>query len=74
MTAGAAFHPGKSILKDTAVKILIDYFFYMGSQVSVFLAEISIIGSFELLIIVFDALVVMAILGFSPSALFCALA
>ena len=72
--ACTAFHTSKTIMENTTVQILIDYFFYMRSLISIFFAEISLIGSFKLLIIVFDALVVMAILGFSPSVLFCALA
>jgi len=31
MIAVAALYPGKSIMKDSTVKILIDYFFYVRS-------------------------------------------
>jgi len=70
MTAGAAFDPGKSIMKDSAVKILIDHFFYVRPQISIFLAEISVIYSFKFLIVVFNTLVIRSVLGFSSSVLF----
>ena len=72
MTALAS-DTSESIMQYSAIKVLVYYFFYMGSQVSIFLAEISIIGSFELPIVVFDALVVWAVLGPSSSVLFCVL-
>jgi hypothetical protein len=31
MTAATAFYPGKPIMEYTTVKILVYYFFYMGS-------------------------------------------
>jgi hypothetical protein len=72
MITALAFHPSKSIMQDSTIEILKNDFFYMGSQVSILLAEILIVCSFKLLIIVFYALIVWTILGFSPSVLFCA--
>ena len=72
MTAAATLNSGKSIMKDTAVQILVYYFFYMGPQVAVFLAESSVICSLKLLIVVFYTLVIWSGLGLSPSVLFSA--
>jgi len=72
MIAFSTFYPGKAIMQDSAIKVLKNDFFYMGSQVPILLAEIFIIRSFKFLIIVFYTLVVWTILEFSPSILFCA--
>ena len=63
-------YPGKSIMENTTVKILVYYFFYMGSQVTVFLAELPIIRSLKLFIIVLYAAVIRSMLGLSSSVLF----
>ena len=69
MVAVPALYTGKAVMKNPAVQILIDYFFYMGSQVSIFFIKISLIGSLEFLVAIFDALVVRTVLGFSSSIL-----
>ena len=70
MTAATALNSGKSIMEYAAVQILVYYFFYMGPQVAVFLAEFPIIRSLKLFIIVFYAAVIRSVLGLSPSVLF----
>ena len=66
----SAPYPGTPIMEYAAVQILVYYFFYMGPQVTIFLAESSIIRSLKLFIIVFYAAVIGGVLWFSPSVLF----
>jgi len=72
MLTAAAFYPGKAIMKNTTVKILVYYFFYMRTQITVFLTESSVIYSLKFLIVVFYALVIWSVLGLSPSVSFSA--
>lgn len=70
MTAATAFNSSKPIMKDTAIQILVYYFFYVGPQVTVFLAESPVIYSFKFLVVIFYALVIWSVLGLSSSVLF----
>jgi len=72
MTAATTLNSGKSVMKDTAVQILVYYFFYMGPQVAVFLAESSVISSLKFFVVIFYAAVICSGLGLSPSVLFSA--
>ena len=73
MAAAATFNPGKPIMKYAAVQILVYYFFYMGPQITVFLAEFPIICSLKFFVVIFYALVIWDVLRLSPSILFGAL-
>jgi len=72
MPATAALNSSKSVMKDTAVQILVYYFFYMGPHVTIFLAESSVISSLKFFIVIFYAAVIWSVLGLSPSVLFSA--
>lgn len=71
MTTFSAFYPGKAIMQDSTIKVLKNDFFYMGPKIPILLTKIFIVYSFKFLIIVFYTLIVLIILGFSFSVLFC---
>jgi hypothetical protein len=73
VTTVTTFNPGKSVMKYSAVQIQVYYFFYVGPQVTIFLAESSVISSLKFFVVIFYAAVIWSVLGLSPSVLFGAL-
>ena len=67
--AGTAFYTGKTVMKNSAIKILVYYLRYNWSKVSVFCLVFSLIDPLKYFIVIFYALIIWAVLGFSALVL-----